>query len=74
MDAKVTGEKLSDKGTFTVLNYNCIDYINYEEKRHLYRWISKQWYREKEVGRERDRVKRLVEVSPLDVATRFKGR
>lgn len=55
MDAKVTGEKLSDKGTFTVLNYNCIDYINYEEKRHLYRWISKQWYREKEVGRERDR-------------------
>lgn len=33
MDAKVTGEKLSDKGTFTVLNYNCIDYINYKEKK-----------------------------------------
>ena len=35
MNAKVTGEKLLDKGTFTVFNYNCIDYINYEEKRHL---------------------------------------
>ena len=60
MDAKVTGEKLSDKGTFTVLYYNCIDYINYEEKRHLYRWISKQWYREKEVGRERLRFLKLA--------------
>ena len=35
MGAKVTGEKLSDKGTFTVLNYNSIDYLLPRKKTSL---------------------------------------
>lgn len=59
MDAKVTGEKLSGYGIFTVSKYNSIDYLLITKgKRHLYRWISKQRYREREeVGRERERYR-----------------
>lgn len=36
MGAKVTGEKLSDKGTFTVLNYNSIDYLLITKEKDIF--------------------------------------
>lgn len=45
MDTKVTDEKLLGNSIFTVSKYHSTDYLfTINGKRHLYRYINKQWY------------------------------